>query len=398
MNAIVRRMLLITGTPLWSMGERRGASSFYNTIKGYTDNGWLVDVISCNSMSGLDLDGVRIVGRCPQVFARLHGVAKIGILFRFWDWLIYQFYVLVRGGALLMGGVYSVVYAYEIAGVPASMVLGRLFKKFVVTRFQGTVVSQLQGRFAWRLRYWDHWLALRSQANLVVMANDGTQGDRVLRDLGIPESKIRFWMNGVQFGISCKGKRLDGPDLDGRFVLLTVSRLVGWKRVDRIISRMPEIRKKINDVLLIVVGDGEAAVSYKKMAIDLACNDCITFVGAVPQVDVAYYMKHADVFISMYDISNVGNPLLEAMSNSLCVITLDNGDTGTIIDNYVNGILLNLSELGKLSDILLNLYNDSDLRFKIGNAAKIYADANLKDWPARMLVEVNEIEKMRWIK
>ena len=51
------------------------------------------------------------------------------------------------------------------------------------------------------------------------------------------------------------------------------------------------------------------------------------------------YFAVTDFFFSMYDLSNVGNPLLEAIRMNKIIFTLDNGDTTNWIKNEENGFI-----------------------------------------------------------
>lgn len=391
-------MLLITGTPLWSLGEKRGASSFYNTIKGYVDHDWEVDVITCNQFDGLDLSNVRVVGQCGSFFSSFHRCRKIGTLFRFIDWFFFQVYTQILGIFVCLKHNHVLIYAYEVAGVPAAGMIAALLRKKLITRFQGTIMSANSNRTAWKLRFWDHWLALRKKADLVIMANDGTQGDQMLHKLGVPNSNIRFWMNGVQVA-NVSALTFDKiPVEEGDFVILALSRLVHWKRLDRIINAMPKILANVKNARLLIVGDGPEKENYIKLAESLGCLSRVSFTGSVPQSTVSLYMKRADLFVSLYDLSNVGNPLLEAMSNGLCVVTLNNGDTSTVIQNNKNGILLDPNHLNCLPEVISSLAHNDPLRRGLGISAADYARQNFWDWSTRMSVEVKNVESLLSLK
>ena len=76
------------------------------------------------------------------------------------------------------------------------------------------------------------------------------------------------------------------------------------------------------------------------LARELGVADAVRFEGAVPQADVLRYLWAADAFLSSNDLSNVGNPLLEAMACGKPIVTIDNGATGDLIRDGETGILL----------------------------------------------------------
>lgn len=396
----MNRIIVITGQHVWSLGSKKGASSFYHTLKGYTDRGYQIELITCNSTDGLDLPGIREHYYNFISLDKLSNIPKIGFGVRIIKSFLFQVYAFLMGLRINHERKQNLIYAYEIHGVLAAKLLGKWLGLPVVTRFQGTVMKPLMGKMLWRFRYWDHWLALRMRANLVIMANDGTQGDAVLNSLGIPQDAVRFWVNGVNIQPSKPSQneideirqRLGyAPDLH---ILVTVSRLVAWKRLDRIIIAMPDIVSQRPKVRLLVVGDGDGRAAYEKIVQELKMEEYVMFTGAIPHEDVIKYMSLASIFVSLYDLSNVGNPLLESMALGKCIVTLNNGGTSSIIKHDSNGVLLNPDELYSLPDVIITLLDDEKRRNRLGEAAQAYAHNSFWTWHDRMNREIAEVERL----
>ena len=396
----MNRIIVITGQHVWSLGSKKGASSFYHTLKGYTDRGYQIELITCNSTDGLDLPGIREHHYSFIFLAKLSNIPKIGFGVRIIKSFLFQVYAFLMGLRINHERKQNLIYAYEIHGVLAAKLLGKWLGLPVVTRFQGTVMKPRMGTRLWRFRFWEHWLALRTHANLVIMANDGTQGDEVLHALGVPQDSVRFWVNGVDVQpekpskseIDAIRKKLNfTPDLQ---ILVTVSRLVSWKRLDRIITAMPAIVRQKPTVRLLVVGDGDGRADYENLARNLKIEEYVIFSGAISHGDVVKYMSLADIFVSLYDLSNVGNPLLEAMTLGKCIVTLNNGGTSSIIKHDINGVLLNPEELDRLPDVIITLLDDQTRRNRLGEAAQINARNSFWTWADRMKREISEVENL----
>lgn len=56
--------------------------------------------------------------------------------------------------------------------------------------------------------------------------------------------------------------------------------------------------------------------------------------------EVGKYYGAADAFVSCYCISNVGNPLLEALACGLPIVTLNTASTSDVIEDRKNGLLV----------------------------------------------------------
>ena len=96
----------------------------------------------------------------------------------------------------------------------------------------------------------------------------------------------------------------------------------------------------------------------------------------------------------MYDISNVGNPLLEAMVCGKCIITFDVGDTHRLIRNGENGILLILDQLKQLPSIIVELLKNDKKRDLLSKNALEFADKNFWTWDERIEKEIEGITEL----
>jgi len=326
-------------------------------------------------------------------------VKKIGFFAKILWWLYFQAVAFVKAQRLRSKYKFDIVYGYEIAGVPVAKLLSKLWRIPMVSRFQGTSfgVGWREKRFRF-LRAWDHVIGLRIPADLVIMTNDGTQGDQVLRSIGVNMAQVRFWMNGVDWELlkemSEKGQAKRALNVRSKHVLLTVSRLASWKCVDRSVQALPDVLREFPDTILIVVGDGPERERLKRLALELGVQNHVRFEGAVPHSEVPKYLAAADIFLSFYDWSNVGNPLLEAMMAGRCIVTLNNGDTGRFVKDGYNGVLLQYNDLPKLPDVIKELLVDKQRRNYLAANARKFAEERFWSWDERMDAEIQAVEAL----
>jgi len=119
----------------------------------------------------------------------------------------------------------------------------------------------------------------------------------------------------------------------------------------------------------------------------------------VPQQEVLRYMHAADVFLAVADLSNVGNPLLEAMACGMCVVAVDAGDTRDLIADARTGRLVDNSQRSgfvkpleeRLADLLVTLAADPDQRRRLGASAAAYASEHFWTWDQRMAAELEAV-------
>jgi glycosyltransferase involved in cell wall biosynthesis len=220
---------------------------------------------------------------------------------------------------------------------------------------------------------------------------------------------VRFWRNGLDLerlrpagGEDRARERAALALPDDAFVMMTASRLAAWKRVDRAIRALPKVHAWAPNALLLVVGDGEERARLEALARGLGVAGAVRFTGAVLQHDVVRCMHASDVFLAVADLSNVGNPLLEAMACGMCVVAVDAGDTrdlivdgrtGRLVDNSQrSGFVKPLEE--RLADLLVSLSNEPAIRERLGEGAAHYAREHFWTWDQRMAAEVAAVEEL----
>jgi len=424
-------ILLVCALDVWSLDQGKGAPTLERTLRAYGEAGHRIDAvlpdIGANHFyrrPGPRFEAPESRPDIPNVaFHAFHmpsmrdlplpqppaALEKVDQKLRFalgFPWLAAR-----RAERLLRDAraPYDVLYAYEVHGVLAARLLRRRgYRLPLVTRFQGTVMHPaLKDRLLYARRY-EEALALKTPADLVIMTDDGTRGDEVLARLN-PRMKgrVRFWRNGLDLDrLRPAGDeaRRDARTALGipndAFVMLTASRLAAWKRVDRAIRALPRVRSWAPQAMLVVVGDGEERARLEALATGLRVREQVRFCGAVPQEDVMRYMHASDVFLAVADLSNVGNPLLEAMACGMCIVAVDAGDTRDLIDDGVTGRLVDSSQRSgiarpleeRLADLLVALAGDAPQRERLAHAAASFARARFWTWDQRMAAELEAVQ------
>jgi glycosyltransferase involved in cell wall biosynthesis len=398
-----KNILFITNVHLWSLDKGKGGRAFINTVEGYRNAGWTVWFISTGGgipENTIDLD--KLFENSSPKLENLwrSGIRVVSVFARFLKMAYLIHYYYRQGYAILSTNKSKkfVIYAYEADSVVAAKILSRKFRKPLVTRFQGTKHNKTPDNLINLIRKAPNLQAYKTRADLVIMTNDGTQGLKTLHRLGNKSNEIVFWRNGVNTVpmelINQREQFRKQFNFVNFFTFLTVSRLVSWKRVDRAINAFAIVNKVYPDTRLVILGDGEAKQDLMSLTERLGINLKVVFVGAVEQKVVCNYMVAADAFLSFYDLSNVGNPLLEAMMCGKAIITLDVGDTGELIVNNKNGILLSMDQLENIPEMMLKIIDDSALAERIGAGALKTARSEFWSWEERMSIEISKVEKL----
>lgn len=402
------RILFFTDLTLWSMKKGHGGPAFTQTLKKYLDEKWEVFLIS-DEPSNADypyLDSSHNICVRPPVSRSLSGKRYIGVIFR---WLHHRQMtrMFLREGCRLLKDSLpqTVIYAYDAPAVLAGKKLSDESGFPIVSRFQGTLVTFQENMKLGRLRLYPRPQALEIPTDLIIMTNDGTSGEETIRRHG-NQSNLLFLRNGVELmGVDIPAMKAAFDREQFRAALgvgkedimfLTVSRVVDWKRLDRSIDGFAGAKKRGVIGKLVIVGDGNARSAMEQRTKDLGIADDVIFTGSVPHDDVYSYMMAADVFLTLYDMSNSGNPTFEALALGTCVISLDNGDVLSYIENRKSGILLPYRSFSTelLADAMAELAADPALRARLSSNAEVSAKAHFWDWPERMDVEFQAVSSL----
>jgi glycosyltransferase involved in cell wall biosynthesis len=396
----MRHIVIISQIPFWSMGKDVGGPAFTETIT-HLSKRFRISLVQPRS-AHVDAADLPANIELHTFEHRFHGlwrdVRKLGWVTDTLGW--YSFtgsaWPIVR--ELCAKGDVDAVYGYEIYGTPVARRAAREFGLPMIARFQGTLMSTRQHMRLSTLRFWKHVRGLSEPADLIVMTNDGTLGRDYLMSLGQPAERIKFWMNGVDRAIADVPRHDVRQELDipsDVHMLLTVSRLSGWKRVDRAIGVVAGLAAQHVDARLVIVGTGSQEARLREIAAALGVSERVVFAGAVAREELASYYGSADLLLSLYDYSNLGNPAIEAMLLGVPLLAYDVGGTRDLVKDGINGVLIaDADDATALASRVRTLLADPAALRALGDAAAMWARSNLWTWDERISAEADAIDAL----
>jgi glycosyltransferase involved in cell wall biosynthesis len=172
-------------------------------------------------------------------------------------------------------------------------------------------------------------------------------------------------------------------------VILFVGNLIPRKRVESIISSLPDVAREVPGCILLVVGDGTARDSLQHLVAALGCGALVRFLGRVPSDKLALCYNAADVFVlpSIHE----GQPmvLLEAMASGLPIVTTAVGGNAETVSHMKNGYVLDESALKELPLWIVSILKDEAL-------AQAFGDESLRIYKV-MFSESAQIRRMKGV-
>lgn len=285
---------------------------------------------------------------------------------------------------------YDFVYGHGLPGVVGT-IAARQLSIPTGQRLYGTFLTQHISRNAHigamrhsPLEYW----AFRSPKAFLLVTNDGTKGDLVYSRIGSKRYAFHFVHNGVD-APSGSEPTTCSTELDSPY-LLYPGRTSPWKRQHLAIELVAELRTTHGiDVPLKFVGqstDPEYFEHLVALAKQLAVSDIVTFLGQVSRNDLGRMYRHALAVLSFYELSNLGNVIIEALSKGAVVISLDDGSLDGVIAHGINGLLASNPREAALQ--VKELMQDPNLRERIGAEARRSANELFLDWDTRATLEL----------
>ncbi len=148
-----------------------------------------------------------------------------------------------------------------------------------------------------------------------------------------------------------------GLETERRYVL-TICRLMGWKRVDGIIRALEGLPE---DVHLLVAGDGDREEEWRALANGLGLGARVHWLGNVPHARIPLYIRAADVFVlnSLYE--GLSHTLLEVLNLGTPMIASGVCGNPEVVEHEVNGLLVDPNDHVELRDALQRLLDDPEL-------------------------------------
>lgn len=298
------------------------------------------------------------------------------------------------------------IYAHTWLAVPQAYILSKLFRVPCVYRVYGIhnySIALRENAIKFLLK--PDLVVFKIPCDTCIITNDGTMGKAVAIRMGVPDDKILYLLDGVpddffnplsdEHNVCLEHKRFELEIQSEKKVILYAGRIVGWKGVGRLIHVLHLIRKKKPeiDVCLVIAGDGYLRHYFEELACSLGLKDNVIFLEAVGRKKLRNLFAFSDIYLTLQDLTNLSNSVLEAMTQGLCVVAGDVGGAREIIENMKNGVLVPLFDLEKTADVIVDLLLNNDLRRSIGGEAQRYAKTHFLTWEERMKYELDWISE-----
>lgn len=191
------------------------------------------------------------------------------------------------------------------------------------------------------------------------------------------ENKIVEIPNGVDTSLFnpfiCGSTVRDKYQLQGKKVILFVRALDSAHHhsgLEYLLSSVASIDDK--DVVLMIIGDGNLKEYYVEMSKNLRISDQVFFVGRVENKLLPSYYAASDLVVLPSTLTeNFPLIILEAMASGKAVICSNLPGVRNIVDNRVNGLLVNPRDSTDLRCKIEKLLENEEMRHNYGKNGRL---------------------------
>ncbi|GAA3641601.1 glycosyltransferase family 4 protein [Flavivirga jejuensis] len=201
--------------------------------------------------------------------------------------------------------------------------------------------------------------------NFVVLTN-GNKKEWELNNLLVIPNPLSFFPDSTQLS-----------NLENKKVL-AVGKHSFQKGYDRLINSWKDVSEKHPDWELDIYGTINENVGLKKLAKSLKLDDCVNLFP--PEKNIGEKYKEASIYAMSSRYEGFGMVLTEAMAYGVPCISFDCPfGPSDIISHNENGIIVENGNIKDLSDSIIRLIDDSELRKSMGQKARIDVERYLPE-------------------
>ena len=296
-------------------------------------------------------------------------------------------------------GHYDIVYCHTPVGaLVARLAAGK-------ARAKGTKVVYFAHGFHfftgaplinWLVYFPMEWL-LSWKTDLLIATNHEDYS-RLLKRFPKRLNKAHIASLGVDFGRldvenrqQCRtDKRREWDIPEDALVLIYVAELIANKNQKMLLEMLQKVKEKRTDTYLVLVGPDHADGHVQRLAQQMGVADSVVFTGW--RSDIGACLCAADIAVASSIREGLGLNIVESMYCGLPVVATNNRGHVSVIDDGVNGFLVQVGDSEKMAQRVLELAENSKMREQ-------FAGANISEFGVDVITKkiyetLNQVERL----
>ncbi len=172
--------------------------------------------------------------------------------------------------------------------------------------------------------------------------------------------------------------------LTGRPVVVSVSRLVERKGHDVLIRALPELRRRVPEAALLIVGGGPYRATLERIARETGVADHVVLTGSVPWEELPAHYDAGDVFAmpcrtrrAGLEVEGLGIVFLEASATGLPVVAGRSGGSPDAVLEGETGHVVDGTRVDEVARAVGDLLVDPEEARRMGAAGREWVE---REW------------------
>lgn len=209
------------------------------------------------------------------------------------------------------------------------------------------------------------------KARFVVAISDFNRDFLMKLAPDLPADRIKVLRCGIR--LDQYGQKQTASSSGGATALCVAS-LQPYKGLKVLLAAAARIVEKVPAFRCLIVGEGHQRAELEALIADLGLHDVVQLLGGRSQDEVAHLLGRADLFVLPSVVAPSGQmegipvALMEAMASRLPVVSTRISGIPELIEDKVSGFLVPPGDEAALTEAILSLCRDPELRKRMGDA------------------------------
>lgn len=214
-----------------------------------------------------------------------------------------------------------------------------------------------------------------TESKAVITVSEHSAGE--LLSYMIPQdmlkSKLKVIPNGVDtqsfkpMGESARQALREKYELDKNdLIILSVGRLAARKGFKDLLLAFKVVSQQVKNANLILVGSGPLEATLKRLVVKLKISDRVIFAKGLAIEELKMHYAGTDLFVLPSYYEGQGIVFLEAMASGIPIVSTNISAIPETVRHGENGLLVKPGDSNELTDAIIPLLEDDELRIRMG--------------------------------
>lgn len=211
--------------------------------------------------------------------------------------------------------------------------------------------------------------------NSILVATSQSELDRGLKDIGYKKSKAKLFNNSV-YPIKQVPPLSIGKTWPSEYIC-SVGRPSFQKNIELMVDVIFEIKKSKPDIHLVLLGAGlySPNLEYiKKKIKELDIENNITILGWIDRKDIFNIIHYSTLYLTTSRYEGLPYSVIESLAMGKAIVATNVDGNKDLVKNNFNGFLIDDANKDQISQAVLKLINDDDLRESMGENSQKFFD------------------------